>query len=267
MASKNVLLTGSSGGMGFEIAKRFISEGYSIYGLDINSPFELLENFTFIKTDITKETEVIKAFQILKDKNIKLDVIINAAGIYNLDSLIEISEEDFIKIFDINVFSMYRINKTFLPLLSEGGKIIMISSELAPLDPLPFTGIYAISKSTVEKYAYSLRMELQLLGYQVVLIRPGAIDTKMIDVSTTKLDKFVDNTTHYKTNSARFKKIVDGVENKKIHPSKIADLVYKVNTKKKPKYVYKINRNAGLIILDILPDRLQNYIIRKILTK
>ena len=78
------------------------------------------------------------------------------AGIYDLNSLIEMKEEDFVRIFDINVFSIYRINKTFAPLLKEKGKVIIVSSELAPLDPLPFTGIYGITKSTVEKYAYYL---------------------------------------------------------------------------------------------------------------
>lgn len=264
--SKAILLTGVSGGVGFVVAQKFIENGYKVFGLDIKEPKEPLEGLTFIKADITKEDEVIKAFNVVKETGTKLSNIISTAGIYNLDSLVEISEEEFIRIFDINVFSIYRINKTFLPLLEKGGKIIMISSELAPLDPLPFTGLYGITKSTVEKYAYSLRMELQLLGYQVVLIRPGAIDTGLIDVSQDKLDRFVLNTTHYQTNSTRFKGIVGSVENKKIPPSKVANLIYKVSTKKKPKYVYKINRNKSILLLNCLPQRLQNYIIKTILT-
>ena len=264
--SNAVLITGVSGGVGFVTAQRFIEQGYQVIGLDINEPKESLEGLTFIKTDITKIEKVINAFNYVKGLGITLKDIISTAGIYNLDSLVEISEEEFIRIFDINVFSIYRINKTFLPLLEKGGKIIMISSELAPLDPLPFTGLYAITKSTIEKYAYSLRMELQLLGYQVVLIRPGAIDTGLIDVSQKKLDKFVFNTNLYQTNSQRFKSIVDSVENKKIAPNKVANLIYKVSNKKRPKYIYKINRNKSLLLLNCLPKRMQNWIIKKILT-
>ena len=84
------------------------------------------------------------AFNAVKEKGVELDAIVSAAGIYELDSLVEISEEDFIRVFDVNVFSIYRVNKAFLPLLKQNGKIIMISSELGPLDPLPFTGLYAI---------------------------------------------------------------------------------------------------------------------------
>ena len=265
--NKAILLTGVSGGIGFEVAKRFLLEGYKVFGLDIKSPKEELNGLTFIKADITKEKEVIDAFNKVKESGFFIKNIINTAGIYDLNSLVEISEEEFIKIFDVNVFSMYRVNKAFLPLLESNGKIIMISSELGPLDPLPFTGIYAISKSLVEKYAYSLRMELQLLGYQVVLIRPGAIDTGMIDISQEKLDKFVFNTKYYKGTSKEFKNIVDSVESKKIHPSKIANLIYKASEKKKPKYVYKINRNKSLLLLNYLPERLQNWIIKKILLK
>ena len=265
--TKSILLTGVSGGMGYETAKKFIENGYFVYGLDIKEPKEKLDGLVFIKTDITKEKEIKDAFEQIKETGTILESIICAAGIYNLDSLVEISEEEFIKIFDINVFSLYRINKTFLPILSKGGKIFMISSELAPLDPLPFTGIYGISKSLVEKYAYSLRMELQLLGYKVVLIRPGAIDTGMIDASMEKLNEFVDSTTYYKENSQKFKDIVESVESRKIHPNKIANLIYRVNKKKKPKCVYKINRNKSLLLLNALPKSMQNWIIKKILTR
>jgi len=259
---KSVLITGVSGGMGLSTAKKFISCGYKVYGLDIREPKESIDGLEFIKTDLTKLEEVESAFNIVKDK---LDFIINTVGIYDLNSLIEISEEKFIRIFNVNVFSIYRVNKTFIPLLKEGGRIIMVSSELAPLDPLPFTGLYAITKSTIEKYAYSLRMELQLLGYKVILIRPGAVDTGLIEVSTDKLDKFTESTTHYQYNAKRFKKVVDSVESKKISPDKIANLIYKASQKKRPKYVYKINRNKGLLLLNMLPKSWQHRIIKKIL--
>ena len=262
-----VLITGVSGGVGFSTAKLFLSKGYKVFGLDIVEPKEALEGLVFIKTDLRKLDDVKNAFEVVKKSECKLDSIVSTAGIYDLNSLVEMSEEDFIKIFDINVFSIYRVNKTFLPLLKEKGKVIMISSELGPLDPLPFTGIYGITKTTIEKYAYSLRMELQLLGHQVVLIRPGAIDTGLIDISLERLNNFADTTELYKENSRKFQHIVDSVENKKIPPEKIANLIYKVSEKKRPKYIYNINRNFYLRLLSSLPKRTQNRIIKKILTK
>ena len=262
---KTIVLSGFSGGMGLETAKKFASNGYFVYGLDIKAPKEIIENSKYINTNLCDLESIKKAFDIIKSEVNEIDAIISMAGIYDLNSLIEMKEEDFIRIFDINVFSIYRLNKIFLPLLKKKGKIITVSSELAPLDPLPFTGLYGITKSTIEKYAYSLRMELQLLDYQVVVIRPGAVSTTLLDVSTSKLDKFTQETELYGYNAKRFKKIVDNVENKKLPPSKIANLAYKIVNKKKPKYIYKINRNPLLILLNILPQRFQNWIIKKIL--
>ena len=262
---KYIVISGSSGGMGLQTVKKFTSDGYFVFGLDINDPNQEINNFKFIKTNLRDESSVINAFNEVSKITKELTAIINMAGIYDLNSLVEMSEADFIKIFDINVFSIYRLNKIFLPLLIEKGKIIITSSELAPLDPLPFTGIYGITKSTIEKYAYSLRMELQLLNKYVIVIRPGAVNTTLLDVSTTRIERFTNETKLYKYNASKFKKITDKVESRKVSPIKIANLAYKIVNKKKPRYVYKINRNPLLLLLNALPKRLQNYIIRKIL--
>ena len=252
--------------MGLATSKELVKQGYQVFGLDVKETEEF-EYFHFLKTDLTKQEEIDKSFNLIKEQVNEIDAIINMAGIYDLNSLIEMGEEEFIRIFNINLFAIYRMNKTFLPLLKEKGKIFITSSELAPLEPLPFTGIYGVTKTAVEKYAYSLRMELQLLGYQVIVIRPGAVDTGLLNVSTDKLNKFCDTTTHFEYNSQRFKKIVNNVEAKKIPPEKIAKLVGKVIHKKKPKYIYSINRNPLLRLLNITPKRFQNWVIKRILIK
>jgi NAD(P)-dependent dehydrogenase (short-subunit alcohol dehydrogenase family) len=249
----NIVITGVSGGMGLETAIKYTSLGHRVYGLDIKAPSKKLDNFTFIKCDLTDEKDVKKAFDFVNKKETHIDSLISLAGIYDLNSLVEMSEEEFIRIFNINVFGIYRLNKYFLPLLNKNSKIFIVSSELGPLDPLPFTGIYGITKSTIEKYAYSLRMELQLLDIKVVVIRPGAVDTTLLDVTTQRLDKFAASTTHYQENANTFRHIVESVESKKVHPSKIANLIYKVDQKKKSKYVYALNRNPLLLILNSLP--------------
>lgn len=263
---KYVLISGSCGGMGLATVKKFIDNGYFVFGLDIRNNEYTNDNYLFIKTNLRDNDSIKNAYDIIKDKTSELDAIISMAGIYNLDSLIEMSEEEFIKIFDINVFSVYRLNKTFVDLLKRKGKVIITSSELAPLYPLPFTGIYAITKKTVEGYADSLRMELQLLDKQVSVIRPGAVDTSLLDISLASMNRFTQKTSHYKYNSEKFRDIVNNVENKKIPPEKIANLAFKIVNKKKPKYVYKINRNPGLLLLNAMPKRLQNWTIKKILT-
>ena len=262
---KCVVISGVSGGMGFATAKLLVENGYRVFGLDIKEPKESLENFVFIRTDLRNSESVKAAYEMVRQETKEIDAIISMAGIYDVNSLIEMSEDDFLRIFDINVFAIYRLNKEFVPLLTEKGKVIITSSELAPLDPLPFTGIYGITKTTVEKYAYSLRMELQLLNKQVVVIRPGAVNTSLLDVSTTRISQFSDSTEHYHYNAEKFKEITEKVESRKIPPEKIGKLALKILGKKKPRYVYKINRNSLLLLLNAMPRRFQNWVIKKIL--
>ena len=88
----------------------------------------------------------------------------------------------------------------------------------------------------------------------------------MLGVSTAALDKFCENTELYSCNAARFKGIVERVEAKNILPEKLAKKTIKILKAKRPKPVYAINRNPLLLLLNALPVRLQNFIIKKILT-
>lgn len=261
---KYVLVTGANGGMGKSTVDTLASMGYGVFALDKN-PCPANENVFPIEADITNESSLQLAYEKVCEKTNELYAIIHFAGIYLLDSLVEISENDFNKIFDVNVFGAYRINKIFLPLLEKGSKIIITTSELAPLSPLPFTGLYAVTKSTLDKYAYSLRMEVQLQGVFVSVLRPGAVETDMLDVSTTSLNNFCENTSLYKFNAEKFKAIVNKVETRKVPTKKIADKTVKILKAKKPKFVYSLNRNPLLLLLSLLPKRTQTYIIKKII--
>ena len=175
------------------------------------------------------------------------------------------SDGDFQRIFDINLRGAFLVNKTFLPLLKTGSRILITTSELAPLDPLPFTGIYAITKAALDKYAYSLAMELQLLGISVSVLRAGAVSTGMLGVSTAALDRFTEKTKLYTCNAKRFSDIVNKVEARSVAPKKIANLAQRIIEKKCPAFVYTLNRNPLLRLLSVLPKRMQLKIIKMIL--
>ena len=261
---KSILVTGAYGGMGRAACKLLRDMGYTVFALD-KRVSEAEKGIIPIQADITSEDSVKAAFASIGETTDGLDAILHFAGMYMLDSLVEMSDENFRTIFDVNLRGAFLINKTFLPMLGNGSRILIVTSELAPLDPLPFTGIYAVTKAALDKYAYSLRMELQLLGITVSVLRAGAVKTQMLGVSTDALDRFCKETKLYSCNAERFKRIVESVEARHVEPEKIAQKAVSILKKKNPKYAYSINRNPLLLLLNALPKRLQLLAIKMIL--
>ena len=261
---KTVLITGAGGGMGQAVCRRLLELGWTVFGLDRQAPGSA-EKLCFIPTDLTDAASVEEACARVRQQTEHLDAIVHLAGVYDLDSLVEMDEQAITRLFQVNLFGVYRVNRAFFPLLSKGSRIVITSSELAPLDPLPFTGIYGVSKAALEKYADSLRMEVNLHGISVSVIRPGADKTGLLDVSTRALDRFCAETKYYPCNAERFRRIVNSVEAKHVPPERISGRVEKALTAKCPKYTYNVNRNPLLRLLNLLPKRLQVSIIRRIL--
>ncbi len=261
---RDILITGAYGGMGRATAKALCEQGFRVFALDrvVGEPEE---NIIPIQADITVESAVKEAVATVRGYTDSLFAILHFAGIYMLDSLVEMESEDFRRVFEVNLYGVYLVNKAFLPFLGEGGRILITTSELAPLDPLPFTGVYAVTKGALDKYAYSLRMELQLLGISVSVLRAGAVDTGMLGVSTDALDRFCDKTALYTCNADRFKAIVNRVEARCVPTERLARKAVGIVKKRAPSFAYSINRNPLLLLLHLLPKRCQLWIIRLIL--
>lgn len=261
---RSVLITGAYGGMGRAASLLFREKGYRVFALDrrVSAPEE---NIIPIEADVTSEKSVKEAFEEVKKHTESLYAVIHFAGIYMLDSFVEMSDESFRRIFDVNLRGVFLVNKAFLPLLKKGSRILITTSELAPLDPLPFTGIYAVTKGALDKYAYSLRMELQLLGISVSVLRAGAVETGMLGVSTDALQKFCEKTELYSCNAKRFRAIVNGVEARSITPQKLAKKALTITETRSPAFAYSINRNPLLLLLDFMPKSIQLAAIRLIL--
>ena len=261
---KSILITGAGGGMGKAAVALFTARGYRVYALD-RVKCAPRENVVPLQADVTDEKSVAAAYEVVCAAETQLCGIIHLAGIYVLDSLVEITPAAFERALRINLGGAYLVNRCFLPLLKKGSRVILVTSELAARDPLPFTGLYGITKTALDKYAYSLQMELQLLGVHVSVLRAGAVDTGMLGDSTRQLDAFCCDTRLYACNARRFRDIVDRVEARRIPPAKIAEKLERIFHARSPRFAYAINRNPLLILFDLLPKRARFALIRMIL--
>lgn len=261
---KHVLITGVSSGIGEKTKDIFLANGYCVIGLDIKETNES-NNFKFIKTNITNESDVLNVSNYLETNNIELDAVINIAGIHKMSSLVEDDFNNLKKVIDINLLGPMLINNKLHKYLKPKGKILIITSEVAGLDPLPFNGLYSVSKIALENYAQALRQELNLLNQKVITIMPGAIETPLQEGSLKATSDLSDKTVLYKKESKKFLKITKKFMGKPLKREKLARKIYKITIKKRNKLTYKIHRNLGLVLLNLLPKRLQCMIIKKIL--
>lgn len=262
----NVLITGAASGIGEAVKNIFLKNNCHVYGLDINAcPKE--DNLTTFTCDITSEESLNTIKNYLQENGVSLDLIINVAGIHMMASLVESNYEKMKKVIDINLCGTMLVNRTFHSLLKSHGRIVIVTSEVASLDPMPFNGIYNVSKTALDCYAQSLRQELNLISQKVITIRPGAVQTPLSKGSIDGTKALANDTVLYKEQSKRFLNLVSKFMGTPIEPEALAKLIYKVSIKKHPKIIYKKHRNIGLVLLNILPKSWQCKIIKMLLNR
>lgn len=262
----NVLITGSSSGIGKAVCDYFLSKGDCVYGIDLKNVDEKV-GLTHFSASVTDESALLEIKQELSKRGITLDVVLNIAGIHKMASLVENDYSEMKKVIDVNLCGCMLVCKTFHSLLAKTGRVVIVTSEVAGLDPMPFNGLYNVSKTALDCYAQALRQELNLLGQKVVVIRPGAVQTPLCDGSLTATQTLSDTTTLYSRQAKHFLSITKKFMGKPMSATTLAKLVYKASTKRHPKLIYNKHRNAGLVLLGILPKRTQCWIIKKLLNR
>ena len=149
--------------------------------------------------------------------------------------------------------------------MAADGRIIIVTSEVASLDPMPFNGLYNVTKSALDTYAQALRQELNLIGQKVVTVRPGAVATPLSSRSMEATRELANTTVLYQKQAKNFAGLAARFMGTPIKPDTLAALIYKATAAKKPKLIYQKHRSPGLVLLNILPKRLQCALIKLLL--
>jgi len=268
---KQVLLIGALGGLGSATAKLLSRDGWHIYAADFQADvfarYEHNPNITPVLMDITNADSIEKAFQFISSQTTGLDAVINMAGTLMVGSMVELPLKDLQKALDINLIGIYRVNKQFLPMLLERkGRIINLSSEVGRQTAAPFNGVYSISKHALEAYSDALRRELAFLGIKVIKIQPGPFKTFMTKNAEQLFIEAEKNSVYFKTNLAKGIPYLSKVYKSAHDPVHVAKVMNKALNSSNPKTAYRIKTDLSRMILDKLPEKWTDNLIKKILS-
>lgn len=262
----NVLITGTSSGIGNMTAVYFAKKGHTVFGTSRN-PDKIEkkadELFTYVKMDVTDEQSIAASVQELLKKVDTLDVLICNAGM-GISGPIETTPFEYIeKQMNTNFFGTLRVLRAFLPYMREkGGKIFVIGS-MAGRAGIPFQGFYSASKFALEGLIESLRYELKGFPVQVSIIEPGDFKTGF---TGSRIKYETENDPYYE----KCKTAVSIMEHDEQHGANsivLAQLLYKLATTTKTlKVRYSVGmffQKFAMFLKRILPCNLYEYLFSK----
>ncbi len=181
---KIALITGGSSGIGLATARRFIAEGAKVViaardqaRLDAASA-ELGPDAMAVQADVSRLDELDSLFDAIKKRHGRLDIVFANAGGGTPGKLADITEEQFDHVFDLNVKGVLFVVQKALPLLSDGGAIVLTTS-IANVKGLPGSSSYSAAKAAVRAFARTWTVELKDRRIRVNAVSPGPIDTPL----------------------------------------------------------------------------------------
>ncbi|MGI0052142.1 MAG: SDR family NAD(P)-dependent oxidoreductase [Nitrososphaeraceae archaeon] len=189
LEGKIAVITGGNSGIGLATAKRFVSEGANvfIFGRRQNEidagVSEIGKNVIGIQGDVSNLADLDRLFAIVKDQKGHLDILFANAGIAQFAPLGEISEEHFDKILRINVKGLLFTVQKALPILEDGGSIILNAS-IGSSKGVGGSSVYSATKAAVRSFARTWTVDLRDRKIRVNAISPGPIDTPIFSSIT-----------------------------------------------------------------------------------
>jgi NAD(P)-dependent dehydrogenase (short-subunit alcohol dehydrogenase family) len=186
LQGKVAVITGGSSGIGLATAVRFVQEGAYVFitgrrQSELDKAKEKIgSNVTAIQGDIASLADLDRLYETIKAQKGGLDIIDASAGFVEVAPTVAVTPEHFDKTFGINARGTYFTVQKALPLLRDGGSIVLVSSGMH-LKGIPAYGVYSATKAAIRSFARSWASELKERGIRVNTLSPGMIETPIID--------------------------------------------------------------------------------------
>ena len=184
--SKHIIITGTSRGIGFELAQQFAEAGHKVLALSRNiKPLENINhnNITTLSVDLSIEKDILKALNFIKTSWKTVDILINNAGKLINKPFTELTSNDFLEVYKVNVFAVAELTKQLIPFFTKGSHVVTISSMGGIQGSMKFPGLaaYSSAKGAVITLSELLAEEYkeQQIAFNVLAI--GAVQTEMLE--------------------------------------------------------------------------------------
>ena len=261
---KVVFITGASSGIGKAIATHLSNNGYTVYGTSRHDVDSSNLNFRFLRLDVRNEESIQKAVTTIIEKEGRIDVLINNAGLGMIGALEDTSIEETKSIFETNVFGMLAVCNEVIPhMRSEKSGMIINTSSIAGQIGLPYRGVYNATKHAIEGFSEALSMELRPFNVKVIILEPGDFRTN-INTNRKVSKKSLDPSSPYYESFNRTHEQVFEEVNNSWPPEKIARDVERIINYRYPRLRFisaPLKQKLSIIMHKILPARLFELIV------
>ena len=197
LQNKVAIITGSSRGIGAEIARRlaaagarvvinYVSRGEAAYSVHESIKASGGESLV-VQADMRNSTEVHRLFDETIEHFGRVDILINNAGVLIFKKFSEISDEDFDRVMDSNVNGVFYALREASTRLSDGGRVVTVSSTVTRM-LLPKYGAYAASKGAIEQLTRVFAKEMGERGITANIVSPGPVNTELFTTGKTEQD-------------------------------------------------------------------------------
>ena len=254
------LVTGCSGGLGRAIADAALASGAGVFATarSVDTIADLQKKYPDscwpLELDVTDPQAITEAFQSVRARTQRIDVVVNNAGYGLIGALEECSEEQIRRNFETIVFGAIHIMQAALPLMraQRSGRIINISAAAA-ISNYPGFSIYGGAKYALEGISESLAAEVKPLGIKVTLIQPGPFRTDFISRSLERASSPIED---YAGTSGKFSAFLDKMDGQQPgDPQKAADAIIKIAESENPPLRVALGQYAVAKVERVLKNR------------